>query len=96
MLAGLAGRRPHLVTALGEDRDGGRSTPPDAPVTSTGPSPGRSPRSSSAATLIAAVKPAVPMAIASRVVRPSGIGTTQPEGIRANVPKPPCRAVPIS
>ena len=55
-------------------------TPPLAPVTSTGPSPGRSPWSSSAATLIAAVKPAVPIAIASRAVSPSGSGTTQPAG----------------
>ena len=42
----------------------------DAPVTSTGPSSGSSPRSSSATTDIAAVKPAVPIAIASRGDRP--------------------------
>ena len=71
-------------------------TPPDAPVTSTGPSPGRRPRSSSAWTLIAAVNPAVPMAIASRAVRPAGSGTTQPDGIRASSPYPPWRAVPMS
>ena len=71
-------------------------TPPDAPVTRTGPSPGHRPRSSSAWTLIAAVNPAVPMAIASRAVRPSGSGTTQPDGIRASSPYPPWRAVPMS
>ena len=59
-------------------------TPPDAPVTRTGPSPGRRPCSSSAWTLIAAVNPAVPIAIASRAVRPAGSGTTQPDGIRAS------------
>ena len=47
-------------------------TPPLAPVTSTGPSPGRRPCRSSAATDIAAVNPAVPIAIASRAVRPGG------------------------
>ena len=83
MLAWLAGRRPDLVTALGEDATAAEPTPPDAPVTSTGPSPARRPRSSSATMLIAAVKPAVPIAIASRDVRPSGIGTTQPAGMRA-------------
>ena len=71
-------------------------TPPLAPVTRTGPSPGLRPRSSRAATLIAAVKPAVPISIASRAVRPSGSGTTQPDGIRASSPYPPCRAVPMS
>ena len=47
--------------------------------------PGVSPRSSRATTLIAAVKPAVPMAIASRVVNPGGSGTTQSAGTRWNV-----------
>ena len=51
-------------------------TPPLAPVTTTGPSPGRSPWRSSAATDIAAVKPAVPIAIARARVSPAGSGTT--------------------
>ena len=42
------------------------------------------------------MNPAVPIAIASRADRPSGSGTTQPAGIRASSPKPPCRAVPMS
>src|SRR5262245_3985584 len=61
-------------------------TPPLAPVTSTGPSPGRRPRASSAATDIAAVNPAVPTAIASRALNPSGSGTTQPAGSRVYSP----------
>ncbi len=58
-------------------------TPPLAPVTTIGPSPGRRPRASSAATDIAAVNPAVPTAIASRAVSPSGSGTTQSAGSRS-------------
>ena len=57
-------------------------TPPLAPVTRTGPSPGCRPRSSNATTDIAAVNPAVPIAIASRGVRPGASGTTQPAGTR--------------
>ena len=58
-------------------------TPPVAPVTSTGPSPGSSPWRSSRAIASAAVKPAVPIAIACVVLIPSGSGTTQSSGTRA-------------
>ena len=82
-LVGLAGRRPDLVAAVGEDR---QRRAADAarwrPVTRTGPSAGVRPRSSSATTDIAAVNPAVPIAIASRGVRPGASGTTQPAGTR--------------
>ena len=71
-------------------------TPPDAPVTITGPAPGFSPASSSAATESAAVNPAVPSAIACRVVRPLGSGTTQSAGTRATSASPPWWATPIS
>jgi len=71
-------------------------TPPLAPVTSTGPSPGRRPCSSSAMTDSPAVNPAVPMAIASRVDRPSPNGTTQFAGTRSYSAYPPCRATPRS
>ena len=77
----LAGRRPDLVAALSEDRHGRATDATQAPVTSTGPSPGVRPRSSSATTDMAAVKPAVPIAIASRAVSPLS-GTTQPAGTR--------------
>ena len=52
-------------------------------MTSTGPSPGSTPWRSSRATASAAVKPAVPIAIACVVLRPSGSGTTQSPGTRA-------------
>ena len=73
-----------------------RPRPPDAPVTRTGPSPGLRPWSSRAMTLIAAVKPAVPIAIACLGVRPSGSGTIQPAGTRAISEWPPWRATPMS
>ena len=43
-----------------------------------------------------AVKPAVPMAMASRAVIDGGSGTTQPAGTRAYSANPPCRPTPIS
>ena len=64
-------------------------TPPEAPVTRTGPSAGERPRSSSATTDIPAVNPAVPMAIASRAVNPGISGTTQPAGTRWYSLNPP-------
>ena len=82
-LLGLAGRGPDLVAAVGQDRD---RRPADAarwrPSRAPGRRPGVRPRSSSATTDIAAVNPAVPMAIASRGVRPGASGTTQPAGTR--------------
>ncbi len=71
-------------------------TPPLAPVTTIGPSSGRIPCRSRACTLIAAVNPAVPMAAASDVDRPSANGTTHSAGTRANSAYPPWRPVPIS
>ena len=38
---------------------------------------------------MAAVNPAVPIAMASRVVRPDGSGTVHPDGTRASSPYPP-------
>ncbi len=58
-------------------------TPPVAPVTTTGPLPGARPLSSIRTMPSAAVKPAVPSAIASNRSSPSGSGTTQPAGTRA-------------
>ena len=58
-------------------------TPPAAPVTITGPSFGVRPCFSSASTESIAVKPAVPIAIASRVVMPSGRRTSQSPLTRA-------------
>ena len=58
-------------------------TPPVAPVTTTGPLSGVVPLRASASTASAAVKPAVPIAIASNVVSASGIRTTQADGTRA-------------
>ena len=58
-------------------------TPPVAPVTSTGPESGVMPCSCRAITDSAAVKPAVPTTIASRVVRPSGSATSHSAGTRA-------------
>ena len=58
-------------------------TPPVAPVTSTVPDVGVMPWSNNASTDNAAVYPAVPITIDSRVVRPSGSGTIQPAGTRA-------------
>ena len=52
-------------------------------MTSTGPSPGETPWSSSLATESAAVKPAVPIAIAWRALSPSGSATTHSAGTRA-------------
>ena len=71
-------------------------TPPEAPVTSTGPSPGRSPRCSSWSRDNAAVKPAVPMAMAWRAERPSGRARADPAGTRATRAYPPWRATPRS
>ena len=71
-------------------------TPPEAPVTSTGPVSGSSPRASSSAIDSAAVNPAVPMAIASRAVRPAGNGTIQSAGTRAYSANPPWRLTPRS
>ncbi len=63
--------------------------PPLAPVTATGPSPGRSPCSASRWIARGAVSPAVPRAIASSPVRPSGTGTTQSAGTRSQSAHPP-------
>ena len=71
-------------------------TPPEAPSTSTGPSPGSSPFSSSRCTDSAAVNPAVPSAIAWRALSPSGSGTTHSDGTRAYSAKPPWWATPRS
>ena len=58
-------------------------TPPVAPVTSTGPPSADTPWRSSRATESAAVKPAVPIAIACTGDSPSGSGTTHSDGTRA-------------
>ena len=58
-------------------------TPPAAPVTTTGPLFGDRPCFSSASTASIAVKPAVPIAIASRADRPSGRRTSQSPLTRA-------------
>ena len=58
-------------------------TPPVAPVTMTGPLAGARPLSSMRTMPSAAVKPAVPSAIASKRSSPAGSGTTQPAGTRA-------------
>ena len=58
-------------------------TPPDAPVTSTGPAAGERPASSRAITASIALNPAVPMDIASRAPSPSGSGTSQSPFTRA-------------
>ena len=71
-------------------------TPPVAPVTRTGPAPGVSPRSSNDSTDSAAVKPAVPIVIASRRSSPAGHGTSQSDGTRASSAYPPCRDTPRS
>ena len=73
---------PDLVATIGEDRQGRATDPPLAPVTSTGPSDGERPRSSRAMTDMAAVKPAVPMDIASRADSPGASRTTHPAGTR--------------
>ena len=57
-------------------------TPPVAPFTSTGPFSGRCPLSSMRSIASAAVNPAVPRAIASRRLSPSGTRTTAPAGAR--------------
>ncbi len=62
-------------------------TPPVAPVTMTGPPDGVSPLRSSSITDRAAVKPAVPIAMASGGVSPGGIGTTQSPGTRTYLRK---------
>ncbi|SLH45474.1 Uncharacterised protein [Mycobacteroides abscessus subsp. abscessus] len=59
------------------------------------PSSGVRPRSSRAWTLRAAVKPAVPMAAASRVLSPSSF-TTHSAGTLAYSAKPPWWATPMS
>ncbi len=51
-------------------------TPPAAPVTSTSPRSGVTPCSSRASTDSMAVNPAVPMAIVSRALSPSGTFTS--------------------
>jgi hypothetical protein len=71
-------------------------TPPEAPVTTTGPSPGASPFCSSRWSESAAVNPAVPTMAAWRVLRPVGNGTTHSAGTRANSAKPPSWATPRS
>ena len=78
-LVGLAGRRPDLVAAVGQDRQR-RAPRPRRMRRSPAPArhPGVSPRSSRATTDIAAVNPAVPIDIASRGDRPGASGTTQP------------------
>jgi len=58
-------------------------TPPVAPLTTTGPLAGVRPFSSMRTMPSAAVKPAVPSAIASNSERPAGSGTTQSAGTRA-------------
>lgn len=52
-------------------------TPPAAPVTTTGPPPGRTPPASSPRTQSIAVRPAVPMPIACWLVSVSGRLTSQ-------------------
>ena len=96
-LVGLAGRGPDLVAAVGQDRRG-PCRPPRRSPRSPGPArrPGERPRSSSATTDIAAVKPAVPIAIASRGVSPGSSGTTQPAGTRWYSLYPPWRDTPRS
>ena len=71
-------------------------TPPEAPVTSTGPSPGTRPWRSRRWRERAAVKPGVPMIAAWRAVRPSGSGTTHSDGTRAYSANPPWWAIPRS
>ena len=71
-------------------------TPPEAPVTSTGPSPARRPRCSSRWRERAAVKPAVPMVAACLGSRPSGSGTTHSAGTRASWENPPWWETPRS
>ena len=58
-------------------------TPPAAPVTSTSPSPGFRPCSSSAMTASIAVKPAVPIAIARLLLSAAGSATSQSPLTRA-------------
>ena len=58
-------------------------TPPVAPVTMTGPLPGLRPSCSIRTTASAAVKPAVPSAMASKRFMPFGIGTSQSAFTRA-------------
>ena len=57
-------------------------TPPVAPLTSTGPWSGRWALSSIASTASAAVNPAVPIAMLSRSVMPSGSRMSQSPGTR--------------
>ena len=85
-LVGLARRRVDLVAARREDRDGDRADPARRAEDEhrAAASSGESRCSSSRTTDSAAVNPAVPSAIASRALRPSGSGTTQSAGTRAN------------
>ncbi len=64
-------------------------TPPVAPVTRIGPDSGVMPWSWSAMTESAAVNPAVPITIESRIESPSGTGIREPAGTRANSAYPP-------
>ena len=57
---------------------------PAAPVTSTSPSVGETPPSSSAITASMAVNPAVPTLIAHTASVPAGSGTSEAAGTRAN------------
>ena len=64
-------------------------TPPPAPVTTTGPSPGFTPCPSSAMTASMAVNPAVPSAMAWRKDRPSGRLTSHSGATCACSARPP-------
>ena len=82
-LVGLAGRGPDLVAAVGQDRERRAADPaatPRSPAPARRRATARAPRAPT--TDIAAVNPAVPIAIASRGVRPGASGTTQPAGTR--------------
>ena len=88
-LVRLAGRRPDLVAARREDRDGHAADAPGRTGDEDRPVARREPARSRASTLIAAVNPAVPIAIASRVRQPVGERHRQSAGIRASSPNPP-------
>ena len=64
-------------------------TPPAAPVTSTSPSPGLRPCFASARTHSAAVNPAVPTAIAWRVVKGGSTSSSHFDSSRAFCERPP-------
>ena len=69
-------------------------TPPEAPVTRTGPASGVRPKRLRRSSESTAVKPAMPMMAAVRGGISSGSGTTQPAGTRAQAANPPWWATP--